>query len=136
MASNSREPGRPSPENEPAGRQAGADGDAATRSKGNSWTHTLIMFHREVREAVLNCGRGKTGDVNAKGDDVRAFDLVADDAAIAVLERSSLPLVIDSEEVGRREIGSGTLGHRLILDPVDGSDTRAFADDIMPAPDN
>ncbi len=80
------------------------------------------MLHREVREAVLNCGRGKTGDVNAKGDDVRAVDLVADDAAIAVLERSSLPLVIDSEEVGRRKIGSGTPGHRLVLDPVDGSD--------------
>jgi myo-inositol-1(or 4)-monophosphatase len=80
------------------------------------------MLHREVREAVLSCGRGKTGDVNAKGDDVRAFDLAADDAAIAVLERSSLPLVIDSEEVGRREIGSGPPGHRVVLDPVDGSD--------------
>ncbi len=122
MASNSSEPGRPSPENEPAERQAGTNGDTATRSKGISWTHTLIMLHREVREAVLSCGRGKTGDVNAKGDDVREFDLVADDAAIAVLERSSLPLVIDSEEAGRREIGSGTPGHRLVLDPVDGSD--------------
>ncbi len=122
MASNSSEPGRPSPLNEPAGRQAGANGDAATRSKGISWTHTLIMLHREVREAVLSCGREKTGDVNAKGDDVRAFDLVANDAAIAVLERSSLPLVIDSEEAERREIGSGTPGHRLVLDPVDGSD--------------
>ncbi len=122
MASNSSKPGRPSPANEPAGRQAGTNGDAATRSKGISWTHTLITLHREVREAVLGCGREKTGDVNAKGDDVRAFDLVAEDAAIAVLERSSLPLVIDSEEAGRRELGSGRPGHRVVLDPVDGSD--------------
>ena len=126
MASNSSEPGRPSLVNEPAGRQAGADGDAATRSKEISWTHTLITLHREVREAVRGCERGKTGDVNAKGDDVRAFDLVADDAAIAVLERSSLPLVIDSEEAGRREIGSGTPGHRVVLDPVDGSDNLSW----------
>ncbi len=127
MARNSSEPGRPSPGNEPAGRQAGTSGDAATRSaatrpKGISWTHMLIMLHREVREAVLGCGREKTGDVNPKGDDVRAFDVVANDAAIAVLERSSLPLVIDSEEAGRREIGSGTPGYRIVLDPVDGSD--------------
>ncbi len=88
MPRNSSEPDRPSPVNEPAGRQAGAGDGAgdATRSKKIAWTHTLIMLHREVREAVLGCGRGKTGDVNPKGDDVKAFDLVADDA---MLERAA-----------------------------------------------
>jgi myo-inositol-1(or 4)-monophosphatase len=75
-----------------------------------------------VRSAVQNCGREDAGRANAKGDDVKVFDLVANDAAIAVLEKSAVPLVVDSEEAERREIGTGTPGHRLVLDPVDGSD--------------
>ena len=119
MESISSQQDKPVPVNEIPDRQARTSGDG---SKGISWTHRLIMLRREVREAVPGCGRGKTGDVYAKGDDVRAFDLVSDDTAIAFLERSSLPLVIDSEEAGRREFGSGTPGHRLVLDTVDGSD--------------
>lgn len=119
MGSNSSQEDKPAPVNETAGLQAG---NSVVGSKRISWTHTLIMLHREVRAAVLGCGREKTGDINAKGDEVRAIDLVANDAAIAVLERSLLSLVIESAEAGRREIGSGTPGHRLVLDPVDGSD--------------
>jgi myo-inositol-1(or 4)-monophosphatase len=66
-----------------------------------------------------------TGSRNAKGDDVKRFDLVANDAALGVLNELKLSLIVDSEESGRLEIGTGTPQHRLILDPVDGSDNWA-----------
>ncbi len=122
MGSNSSEPGWSSPENDPAGPRAGSGDDDDARTSDVSWTGILIELHREVRSAVLNCGREDAGRTNAKGDDVKVFDLAANDAAIAVLEKSAVPLVVDSEEAERREIGTGTPGHRLVLDPVDGSD--------------
>ncbi len=122
MGSNSDEPDRPSPGNDPSRPRAGLNGGPAARTRGVSWTDALITLHREVRAAVLGCGREETADVNAKGDEVKAFDLAANDAAIAVLEKSAVPLVVYSEEAERREIGTDTPGHRLVLDPVDGSD--------------
>jgi len=83
------------------------------------------MLHRQVRSAVVKADRAGTGSRNAKGDDVKRFDLVANDAALVVLEELQLSLVVDSEESGRQEIGSGTPRHRLVLDPVDGSDNWA-----------
>ncbi len=83
------------------------------------------MLHHQVRGAVAKADRAGTGSKNAKGDDVKRFDLVANDAALVVLEELQLALVVDSEESGRREIGSGTPRHRLVLDPVDGSDNCA-----------
>ena len=83
------------------------------------------MLHHQARSAVAKADRAGTGSKNAKGDDVKRFDLVANDAALAVLRKLRLPLVADSEEGGRLEIGSGTPQHRLVLDPVDGSDNWA-----------
>ena len=83
------------------------------------------MLHRQVRSAVAKSDRAGTGARNAKGDDVKRFDLGADDAALAVLRELQLPVVVDSEESGRQEIGSGPPRHRLVLDPVDGSDNWA-----------
>jgi myo-inositol-1(or 4)-monophosphatase len=83
------------------------------------------MLHRGVRDAVMETGRADSGTRNAKGDDVKLFDLAANDAALAVLEKLRLPLVVDSEEGGCLEIGSGKPQQRLILDPVDGSDNWA-----------
>ena len=83
------------------------------------------MLHRQVRSAVAKADRAGTGAKNAKGDDVKRFDLVANAAAVAALWKMQLPLVVDSEESGRQEIGSGTPLHRLVLDPVDGSDNWA-----------
>jgi myo-inositol-1(or 4)-monophosphatase len=85
----------------------------------------LLMLHRQVRSAVAKADRAGTGSKNAKGDDVKRFDLVANKAALGVLREFQLPLVVDSEESGRLEIGSGTPRHRLVLDPVDGSDNWA-----------
>jgi myo-inositol-1(or 4)-monophosphatase len=85
----------------------------------------LLMLHRQVRRAVVKADRAGTGFRNAKGDDVKRFDLVANDAALVVLEELQLSLVVDSEESGRQEIGCGTPRQRLVLDPVDGSDNWA-----------
>ncbi len=90
-----------------------------------AWVERLLTLHRRVRSAVATAGRAGTGARNAKGDDVKTFDLVANEAALAVLGEFQLPLVVDSEESGRLEIGSGTPRHRLVLDPVDGSDNWA-----------
>jgi len=83
------------------------------------------MLHRQVRSAVAKSDRAGTGSKNAKGDNVKSFDLAANDAALAVLREFQQPLIVDSEESGRQKIGSGTPRHRLILDPVDGSDNWA-----------
>ena len=83
------------------------------------------MLHTQVRNVVAKAGRTGTGTKNAKGDDVKLFDLAADDAALDVLRELQLPLVVDSEESGRREIGRGIPRYRLVLDPVDGSGNRA-----------
>ena len=85
----------------------------------------MLRLHRQVRSAVASAERTCAGSTNAKGDDVKHFDLVANDAALAVLEQFQLSLVVDSEESGRLEIGSGAPQHRVILDPVDGSDNWA-----------
>ncbi len=84
------------------------------------------MLHRQVRSAVAKADRVGTGSKNAKGDDVKLFDLAANDAALAVLRKLQLPVVVNSEESGPLEIGSGTPQHRLVLDPVDGSDNWAL----------
>ena len=82
----------------------------------------LLTLHRQVRRAVLKADRAGTGAQNAKGDDVKLFDLVANETALAVFGELELPIVIESEESGRLEIGPGTPRHRIVLDPVDGSD--------------
>ncbi len=85
----------------------------------------MLRLHRQVRSAVAGAERACAESTNAKGDDVKHFDLVANDAALSVIEQFQLSLVVDSEESGRQEIGSGTPQHRVILDPVDGSDNWA-----------
>ncbi len=83
------------------------------------------MLHRWVLRAVAKADRAGTGSKNAKGDDVKLFDLTANDAALAVFRKLKLSVIVDSEECGRLEIGPGTPRHRLVLDPVDGSDNWA-----------
>ena len=83
------------------------------------------MLHRQVRQAVAIAGRASTGAKNAKGDDVKPFDLAANDAALAVFRQLKLPIIIDSEESGRLQIGPNRPRHRIVLDPVDGSDNMA-----------
>ncbi len=101
------------------------DAGNAVRAVDQPWLERLLTLHRQVREAVANADRLGTGATNAKGDDVKLFDLAANDAALAALGKPRAPLIVDSEESGRLKIGSGTPRHRLVLDPVDGSDNWA-----------
>ncbi len=100
-------------------------GVSTARRVDSPWVERLLMLHRQVRSAIAKAERAGTGFKNAKGDDVKLFDLAVNDAALAVLRKLQLPVVVDSEESGRQEIGSGTPRHRLVLDPVDGSDNWA-----------
>ena len=97
----------------------------APRAVGSPWAERLLKLHRQVRSAVAQADRAETGSRNPKGDDVKRFDLVANDAALGVLRDLQLPLVVDSEESGPLEIGSGTPRTRVVIDPVDGSDNWA-----------
>ncbi len=101
------------------------DRSTMDRTANVSWTDILSALHQSVRKAVLDADREAIGTRNAKGDDVKRFDLVANDAALAVFREIRLPVVVDSEENEPLEIGSGTPRHRLVLDPVDGSDNWA-----------
>lgn len=89
------------------------------------WSDNLTALHRVVRSAVLDSHREPAGVANAKADEVKVFDLAANDAAVTFLKGLLVPLIIDSEEAEQLKIGSGTPRHRLILDPVDGSDNWA-----------
>ena len=72
------------------------------RTETISWTDILGTLHQSVRKSVLDAGREATGTRNAKGDDVKVFDIAAEDTALAVLRELQPPLVVDSEESGRR----------------------------------
>ena len=100
-------------------------GGETARTVDSPWVERLLTLHRQVRHAVMVSDRAGSGAKNAKGDDVRLFDLAANDAALAALRKLQFPVVVDSEESGRQETGSGTPRHRLVLDPVDGSDNWA-----------
>ena len=86
------------------------------------WTDQLIELHRRVRSAVIDSDREATGETNPKGDEVKVFDQVANDAALTYLQTSAIPLLVRSEESKPQIMGTGLPAHQLILDPVDGSD--------------
>lgn len=95
--------------------------------------HLKTLFE-EVRHAACT-GRGnvfgETG-VNPKGDQVRPFDLAADQAVVEYLETHfPCPVRLLSEEGPPRIFGKGEAAFTLVLDPVDGSDN--FARGIGPA---
>ncbi len=89
------------------------------------WTQRLIELHHAVRNAVLESSRESAGVINAKGDAVKVFDLAANDAALEFLKGLSVSLRVESEESEPVKIGTGMPRHRLVLDPVDGSDNWA-----------
>jgi myo-inositol-1(or 4)-monophosphatase len=67
---------------------------------------------RTEREPVLRLGEG--------GDDTTAIDEAAEQAVVARLEATGESFVLVSEELGRREFGSGGPVH-VVVDPIDGS---------------
>ncbi len=101
------------------------DRSTMDRTANVSRIDMLSALHQTVRKAVLDAGREAIGTKNAKGDDVKVFDLAAEDAALAVLRELGPPILVDSEESEPLEVGPGRPQHRLVLDPVDGSDNWA-----------
>lgn len=91
----------------------------------DSWSHALRGLHRAVRSAVLVSERHRAGVINAKGDEVKVFDLAANHAALEFFKTLDTPLRVESEESEPRNIGAGPPSRRLVLDPVDGSDNQA-----------
>lgn len=88
-----------------------------------SWIERLAGLHRAVRSAVRDGGHETVGARNAKGDEVKAFDVAANHAALQYLETLQVPLMVESEESEACiKLGTGVPRHRLVLDPVDGSD--------------
>ena len=70
-----------------------AGGRVASAMPELSWVDTLVTLHRAVRSAGLNSGRRTVGLTNAKGDNVKVFDIAANNAAVTFLENLSVPLL-------------------------------------------
>ena len=126
--------GRPSSANKASGLEVrstkpdhaiSGGGDLAARAMSPSWAEVLTALHRNVRLAVVGSVLQPTGAINPKGDEVWTFDLEAQAAAVASIEAALGSAVLESEESGRLTIGEGAARHRLVLDPVDGSDNWA-----------
>jgi myo-inositol-1(or 4)-monophosphatase len=94
----------------------------------------LEALYRAVVEAVTNGNAAEWGALgqNAKGDQVKWFDLAADRAVCAYLEHHfPCPVELLSEEGEPRRFGRGEPEWTMILDPVDGSDN--FSRGLAPA---
>ncbi|HXV44807.1 MAG TPA: inositol monophosphatase family protein [Anaerolineae bacterium] len=96
-------------------------------------TH-LEALYREVVRAVTGGSAAQWGELgrNAKGDQVKWFDLAADQAVCAYLERHfPSPVRLLSEEGAPRDFRVGEPEWIMVLDPVDGSEN--FARGLNPA---
>ncbi len=104
------------------------------------WPERLHDLLAGVRRAVASLPAVDLGRRNAKGDEVKNFDLAADRAIVEHLESLAVPLVLETEEASSRNIGSRPPEWLLIADPVDGSDNwarglplSAFSCAVLPA---
>ncbi len=76
---------KPLRESSSASQHRDPGGAATARIPQPPWTDLLAALHGEVRRVVRGGDRGAAGRTNAKGDDVREFDLAANAAALDVL---------------------------------------------------
>lgn len=96
-------------------------------------TH-LETLYRQVVQAVARGSADQSADLgrNAKGDQVKWFDLVADQAVGAYLKQDFPgPVRLLSEEGAPRDFGVGEPEWIMVLDPVDGSEN--FSRGLSPA---
>jgi myo-inositol-1(or 4)-monophosphatase len=96
-------------------------------------TH-LEALYRVVVQAVTAGNAAEWGQLgrNPKGDQVKWFDLAADQAVCTYLENQfPCPVKLLSEEGSPRTFGSGDPEWALVLDPVDGSEN--FSRGLAPA---
>ena len=97
-------------------------------NKSISIPNHLKSIFEDVQRVVAAGDLGSTRKAtrNAKGDIVKWFDLVADEAVCAYLrEHFPCSVVLLSEEGSPREFGTGQPEFTVVLDPVDGSDNFA-----------
>jgi myo-inositol-1(or 4)-monophosphatase len=82
------------------------------------------MFRSVARALEAPAGRFESpAGINPKGDQVKRFDLAADEVVRVYLEEEfSWPVRLWSEEAPPRNFGSAPPEFTLVLDPVDGSD--------------
>jgi fructose-1,6-bisphosphatase/inositol monophosphatase family enzyme len=100
----------------------------------NSLLIHLEALYQAVVQAVTTGSAAEWGTLgqNAKGDQVKWFDLAADRAVCTYLERHfPNPVKLLSEEGEPRHFGDGEPAWTMILDPVDGSDN--FSRGLVPA---
>ena len=67
-------------------------GQKNTRSFDSAWIERLLMLHHRVRDAVTEPEREGIGSLNAKGDDVKQFDLTANEAALSLFWELQVPM--------------------------------------------
>ena len=72
----------------------GPGGGNTVRTVDAPWVELLLALHCQVRNALAKAGRGSTGATNPKGDEVKVFDLAANDAAVACLKAAAVPLIV------------------------------------------
>lgn len=116
---------------DPGGPRTGGrrpEGDEASGGEAGvspDWTSLLSGLYRALLPVIRVSDKAETGTFNLKGDGVKRFDREANAAAIEFLEKRSPPAILLSEESGRQTVGTGPPRHRIVLDPVDGSDNWA-----------
>lgn len=96
-------------------------------------SHLEALYHAVV-QAVTTGNAAQWGALgqNAKGDQVKWFDLAADQAVCTYLDHHfPCPVELLSEEGEPRSFGRGEPEWTMILDPVDGSDN--FSRGLAPA---
>jgi fructose-1,6-bisphosphatase/inositol monophosphatase family enzyme len=94
----------------------------------------LESLYRAIVQAVTDGNAAEWGTLgqNAKGDQVKWFDLAADRAVCNYLEHHfPCPVELLSEEGEPRQFGRGEPEWTMILDPVDGSEN--FSRGLTPA---
>jgi myo-inositol-1(or 4)-monophosphatase len=83
------------------------------------------QMYQQVAEYLRTQGRFATEvvQVNAKGDQTKAFDYKAEELVLDYFD-THLPFAVNvlTEERGAVSLGSGAPEYTLIIDPVDGSD--------------
>lgn len=100
----------------------------------NSLLTHLEALYQSVVKAVTTGSSAKWGKLgqNAKGDQVKWFDLAADQVVCAYLDKQFPgPVTLLSEEGEPRTFGRGKPEWVMILDPVDGSEN--FSRGLSPA---
>lgn len=93
----------------------------------------LEALYQAIVQAVTSGNAAEWGVLgqNAKGDQVKWFDLAADRAVCAYLEKHfPCPVELLSEEGEPRRFGRGEPEWTMVLDPVDGSEN--FSRGLMP----